>query len=203
MKNCRRSSHTHHDKINTQPIILQSVWNINAASSSSIAYFYRRPHQYIYHRPLKIGNRLAIAEKGARPRAHHLLMHHPMNSCQSTMISPPYELTHTPPAHQTSLWTLLILAVTWWRRYEPRTLLTTTICASADDTKWWYSTVHLLDIHCNGHIFQYPWVYRHSMSLERRWQRVHGLWRWFDNPIAILPHNTWIFIPINKEVIRR
>ena len=60
---------THHDKIYTQPIILQSVWNINAASSSSIAYFYRRPHQYMYHRPLKIGNRLAIAEKGARPRA--------------------------------------------------------------------------------------------------------------------------------------
>ena len=71
MKNCRRSSiaQTHHDKINTRPIILQSLWNINAASSSSINLFYRWPDHYMHHRRLKKVNRIAIKEKGARPRA--------------------------------------------------------------------------------------------------------------------------------------
>jgi len=60
---------THHDKINTQPIILQSLWNINAASSDLSYLFDRRPHQYIYHCLLKKVTKITITGKGARPRA--------------------------------------------------------------------------------------------------------------------------------------
>ena len=160
----------HHDNINTQHIVLQSLWKYISASYRSVTLFYNRYLKYMHRLPLKKCNRLAITEKGARPRAsppphapsYEWWLIDPNNTTQwthphATNIS---DITIDPNNTRGNLAAALRTAdAIKGLQFMPRRMI----------RNRWYLNVHLLNIHCNGHSFQYPWVHRHSILLERRW----------------------------------